>query len=126
MRFVIALLLLLPASCGVKEAHADCREQVQKCLPELDFVGLAGERVTEKDLEGKVVLVNFWATWCGPCVKEIPALERAQAKFGPRGFVVVGVVSSDPADDAQVQQFIADHDVHYPMVRDDGKLARAF
>lgn len=126
---LLALLatLAIGLSCtGVKEAHADCKEEKAKCLPELDAYGLDGRKITAADLKGKVVLVNFWATWCKPCVNEIPALERAQEKYGPRGFVVIGVVSSEPRDDAQVQQFMADHDMGYTVLRDDGTLGRKF
>ena len=50
-----------------------------------------GKAVSLAGLKGQVVLINFWATWCGPCRKEMPLLEQIQKKYGPLGFTMVGV-----------------------------------
>jgi thiol-disulfide isomerase/thioredoxin len=55
------------------------------------FTDLAGARVRIADFEGRVVLLNFWATWCAPCVREMPSLDRLQAALGDRGLSVVAV-----------------------------------
>ncbi len=55
------------------------------------FVDLAGNRVRLSDFEGRVVLLNFWATWCAPCVREMPSLDRLQAALGERDLSVVAV-----------------------------------
>ncbi len=55
------------------------------------FTDLAGNRVRLADLKGRVVLLNFWATWCAPCVREMPSLDRLQAALGERGLSVVAV-----------------------------------
>ncbi len=55
------------------------------------FTDLAGNPVRLADFEGRVVLLNFWATWCAPCVREMPALDRLQAALGDRGLAVVAV-----------------------------------
>ena len=54
------------------------------------FTDLAGNPVRLADLKGRVVLLNFWATWCAPCVREMPSLDRLQAALGDRGLSVVG------------------------------------
>ena len=75
---------------------------------------------------GKVVLINVWATWCGPCRYEIPALEKLHQKYESRGFKVVGV-SIDEGELQPVKQFVSEHDMRYPIAHDpDGKVANMF
>lgn len=65
--------------------------EVPKPLPELQFTDSEGKSLTLTDFRGKVVLLNIWATWCGPCRKEMPALDRLQAVLGGPDFVVLPV-----------------------------------
>jgi cytochrome c biogenesis protein CcmG/thiol:disulfide interchange protein DsbE len=66
-----------------------------KPAPEVSLKSLEGKDVTLADYKGKVVLVNFWATWCDPCRIEIPWLIAMQDKYGPKGFTVLGVAMDD-------------------------------
>jgi thiol-disulfide isomerase/thioredoxin len=71
----------------------------------------------------KVVFLNVWATWCGPCRFEIPELEKMHAKYGPRGFEVIGV-SVDESGAEAVKPFAKEQNIGYPMVLDPpGKIA---
>ena len=73
--------------------------------------------------KGNVVLLNVWATWCGPCRYEIPELQKLHDEFSARGFKVVGV-SVDEGDPAEVKQFAADQKMNYPVVLDpEGRIA---
>lgn len=73
--------------------------------------------------KGNVVLLNVWATWCGPCRYEIPELQKLHDEYGKRGFKVIGV-SVDEGDSADVKQFAADQKMTYPVVLDpDGRIA---
>lgn len=72
--------------------------------------------VTLHNLREKVVVLNFWATWCAPCVQELPSLEQLQNKFKDRGVEVVGV--SVDVDGHAYQQFLKDHKVDFLTVRD--------
>lgn len=73
--------------------------------------------------KGNVVLLNVWATWCGPCRYEIPELQKLHDAYGRRGFKVVGI-SVDEGDPADVKQFTADQKMTYPVVLDpDGRIA---
>jgi len=73
-------------------------------------------KVTLKDLRGKTVVLNFWATWCPPCVQEMPSLVQMQKKLADRGITVMAV--SVDADESAYRKFIADHKVELLTVRD--------
>ena len=79
---------------------------------------LSGETWTLKDLRSKVVLVNFWATWCPPCRKEMPDLETLHRRFGPQGLVILGISDEEAA---KVQPFLAEQKITYPVLLDPGR-----
>jgi peroxiredoxin len=79
---------------------------------------LSGRTWTLKDLHGKVVMVNFWATWCPPCRKEMPDLETLNQRFGSQGLVILGISDEDAAT---VSPFIAQQKVTYPILLDPGR-----
>lgn len=72
--------------------------------------------VTLHNLREKVVVLNFWATWCPPCIQELPSLEQLQSRFKDRGVEVVGI--SVDVDSKAYQQFLKDHKVDFLTVRD--------
>jgi thiol-disulfide isomerase/thioredoxin len=73
--------------------------------PEVSFTDAAGREISLGDFRGKLVLVNLWATWCGPCVEEMPSLDRLQARLGGRDFTILAV-SSDRAGAKVVEPFV--------------------
>jgi cytochrome c biogenesis protein CcmG/thiol:disulfide interchange protein DsbE len=81
---------------------------------ELTLKDLEGHDVRLSDYRGKVVMVNFWATWCPPCRKEIPDLIKLQRDYGSRGLQVIGV-TYPPEDLAEVRQFVREAKVNYPI-----------
>jgi len=60
-------------------------------VPDIRFLDADGKEKTLKDFKGQVVLVNFWATWCAPCIRELPSLDRLQAQMGGKDFTVLAV-----------------------------------
>jgi peroxiredoxin len=79
---------------------------------------LQGKAWHLQDLRGQVVLVNFWATWCPPCRKEMPDLDALYGKFKDQGFVVLAISDEDAA---KVSPYLADHKVGYPVLLDPGR-----
>ena len=79
---------------------------------------LSGKSWTLRDLRGKVVLVNFWATWCPPCRKEMPDLEALGQRFAAQGLVILAISDEDAA---KVKPFIAEHQISYPVLLDPGR-----
>lgn len=85
---------------------------------------LAGKPWHLRELRGKVVLVNFWATWCPPCRKEMPDLQALYEKYKDQGFVVLAISDED---EAKVAPFIAEQKIGYPVVLDpEGRVHRLY
>ncbi|HXX46483.1 MAG TPA: TlpA disulfide reductase family protein [Candidatus Acidoferrales bacterium] len=92
----VAALLVSGAvtACGSSSAKVSNSADLQSA-PDVSFKNLDGADVSLSSLKGKVVLVNFWATWCDPCRSEIPALIGLQDKFAGKGFTMLGVSMDD-------------------------------
>lgn len=82
------------------------------------LVDLTGRSWHLRDLKGKVVLVNFWATWCPPCRKEMPDLQALYDKYKDRGFLVLSISDEETA---KVSPFIAERKISYPVLLDPGR-----
>lgn len=83
-----------------------------------DFTGelIDGTSITLSELQGKPVIINFWATWCGPCVKEMPAFERLKDDFGDK----IGIIAVNCGDDAgTVKDFVEENGYTFPVVLDE-------
>ena len=115
--FMLAAALLMGFTAmapGTTSAPADGDDEVLYA-PDFTLQSLAGETVTLSGLRGKVVLINFWATWCAPCRYEIPDLSRLQDRYREQGLMVLGV-SVDEIETVYLERFKANYKMSYPVL----------
>jgi len=93
--------------------------------PDFTLPGKAGEAVSLAKLKGQVVMLNFWASWCGPCRTEMPLMDQIYKKYSAAGFVLLGVnVDSDSSD---AQKFLSQVPVSFPIAYDrDNKVSKIY
>ncbi|MDR2012883.1 MAG: TlpA family protein disulfide reductase [Rhodanobacter sp.] len=84
--------------------------------PDLNLPDLDGRTHSIAQWDGQLVLVNFWASWCPPCIEEIPLLNRTQNDLAARGLQVIGIAEDDAPS---IRAFLAQHPVGYPVLIDD-------
>lgn len=119
LRSCLGVLLLAIASLGVacKRQPANPRYETvadAPAAPTWSLVDLNGNSISSDSLRGKVVVVDFWATWCAPCLAEIPGYIELQKKLGSDRFVIVGL-SLDRRPLNEVKDFVAKHGINYPI-----------
>lgn len=118
LAFIAGLLFLF--------AHPDYRqgEPSLRGRKEIDFpLTLQGKPARLSDMRGKVVVLNFWATWCPPCVDEAPSLNLLQQRIAARGGVVLGVSVDD--DQSAYESFLRSYAINFPTYRDATKKIAA-
>ena len=102
---VFGSALLLAASCMAKDPSRAV----------LVLKDASGERVRLSDYRGKLVVLNFWATWCGPCRHEMPVLVEMEKEYSSRGVVFVGASLDDERTSRQIPDFLANYRVKFPV-----------
>ena len=113
---LIALLLAVPAAASNSTAPA----------PDFRLPTLGGKQLSLGDLKGQVVMIYFWATWCGPCRQEMPLLEGIYKKYKPMGFTMVGV-NVEPDSKAAEQWLAKQGPVSFPIAFDtDSKVSKLY
>jgi len=113
---VCALALLLGHTAGATAPG--------EAAPDFALTNFDGHPLHLADLRGKLVLLNFWASWCGPCLEEMPRFSAWQRSYGAAGLQVIGVSMDDEA--GAPRRYLAKHPVAYPIVLGDAKLGERY
>jgi len=97
-----------------------------KPAPEVNLPLLGGGRFVLSGARGKVVLLDFWATWCAPCRRELPSLMSLSQRFGARGLQVIAINTEGPRARAEVERFVAQQQLTLPVALDDGDVGARY
>lgn len=87
--------------------------------PDFSLADLSGRVRTMSEWDGQVVAVNFWASWCAPCLQEIPELVDLQARYGSRGLQIVGIALQKPEE---LGKFVNEYKMNYPVLAGEGPV----
>lgn len=121
-RFVVASIALVVVLFGISIAYAAGKRSAvfegQKVAP--FQVRTANGKVVKfpQDYKGKVVLLDFWASWCGPCIRELPSVVAAYEKHHTNGFEILGVSLDRPSDQAKLMQVVRENKMTWPQAYD--------
>jgi len=111
---VAAILLSVPAfSIGTIQDTTELT-----ALPEINLQDLDGKKIAADELKGNILLLDFWATWCVPCLAEIPSFNNLQQKYGDKGLKVIGVTMAS-GDAKEVKPFVARSKMQYTVLMGD-------
>ncbi|PTU32336.1 TlpA family protein disulfide reductase [Stenotrophobium rhamnosiphilum] len=115
---IVVVLALIGALGGLWTSHmwrSISAPTTPTLAPAISFNGLDGKPVTFAQYKGKLLLVNFWATWCAPCLNEMPLLVKAQKQYGAQGLQIIGPALDEAKD---VQALATKLGVNYPVMAD--------
>ena len=116
---VVAFVIAAPAWSmqGDQDAGAPAVNET-KALPQLNLQDFDGKAIPSDQFKGNIIVLDFWATWCVPCIAEIPTLNRLQEKYGAQGVTVLGVTMAS-GEAAEVKPFIGRNKMKYKVLMGD-------
>jgi peroxiredoxin len=121
----LALVFVLSSCSAESSTNTAKASKERKPAPEFSLTDANGSSVTLSDYRGKVVLLNFWATWCGPCTLEIPWFIDFEQEFKSRGFEVVGI-SMDDEGWAAIKPYVAEHKMNYRVLLGNDSVSQLY
>jgi thiol-disulfide isomerase/thioredoxin len=113
-------------STDAQSPEAEATSMHGKPAPAFTLVTLDGKKVSLSDFKGKPVLVNFWATWCGPCKVEMPWFEEFNKQYASQGLVILGLADDVDAGNEAIAKVAKKTGVTYPILLTDGKVQKEY
>ena len=129
LALLLALIMLLCCGCGAEKEESEEKtqtttEEAVDLAPELNVYDREGNPVSLADMKGKPVIINFWATWCGPCKSELPAFQRAYETYGEDiVFMMVDMVSGRTETKAGAIEYVDGQGFTFPLYFDEDETA---
>ncbi len=115
MRSLIIKIAILAAICFALPNIVSAQSDQAKKAPDISLKDLKGKTVKITGFKGKVVLLNFWATWCAPCLAEIPELIKWQKEYENQGLQIIGI-TYPPTNRVKVRNFVRKNKINYPIL----------
>jgi len=122
---LVASIILFVFSLTVKAEKAGFLEENYPQAPEFSLTDLMGNDISLSDFQGKVIFLNFWATWCPPCRTEIPGFVNVFEKYKTKGMQIIGI-SVDRIKPEKVFEFVKEYKINYPVIMADSELVRKY
>lgn len=114
--WLVCLLLMSTTGPAMARVAVPGLTPMDSPAPGFDLVDIQGERHRLADYRGRVVIVNFWATWCPPCIAELPSMQRAWEQLRPEGILLLGINVGE--DRKTIEAFDQKHPVDFPLLVD--------
>ena len=123
-RVILLAMVCAAAGSGASQGALAQRHVLNRAAPDFAVTDLDGKLIRLSNFNGKVVLLDFWATWCAPCLAEMPEFDRWQGKYGAQGLQVIGISMDDDAGSAQrVMRHLG---IGYPIAMGNVRMAAQY